>query len=61
MGAIFIDQGDKRALASAIGLAQPGGQFETASATSYDNNFVLCIHLYARVQVNQVGAGNQAP
>jgi hypothetical protein len=45
MGAVFIDQGNKRALTPAIGPSQSGGEFQTASAATHDDDFVLCAHL----------------
>jgi hypothetical protein len=42
MGAVFIDQSDERPLTPAIGSSQTGGEFQTASAATHDDDFVLC-------------------
>jgi hypothetical protein len=54
VGAVFIDQRDERALSSAIATSELGREFQTASATTHDDNFVLFAHFYARDQVNQL-------
>jgi hypothetical protein len=48
MGAVFIDQRDERPLTSAIGSPKSGGEFQTASATTHDDDFVLYAHLKVR-------------
>ncbi|WP_228763480.1 hypothetical protein [Limnohabitans sp. 2KL-27] len=60
MGAVFVDQRDERALSSAIAMTQSGRKFQTASATTHDDNFVLFAHSNARDQVGQFGPRNQA-
>jgi hypothetical protein len=52
--AVFIDQRDERALTSAIATSELGREFQTASATTHDDNFVLFVHFYARDQVKQL-------
>jgi hypothetical protein len=47
--AVFIDQGDKCALVSAIGMPQSGREFQTPSAAAHDDDFVLFAHVSARV------------
>ena len=44
VGAVFVDQRDERALTSAIAMSQPGREFQTASPTTHDDNFVLFAH-----------------
>ena len=60
VGAIFIDQRDERALTSAMAVSQPRREFQTASATSHDDNFVLFAHFHARDQVAHFSPGNPA-
>jgi hypothetical protein len=60
MGPVFIDQRDERPLTSAIGASQSGGKFQTASAATHDDDFVLCAHGYARNLLDKFSAGNQA-
>jgi hypothetical protein len=59
MGAVFIDQSDERPLTPAIGSTQTGGEFQTASAATHDDDFVLCAHLNARDLLDIFSAGNQ--
>jgi hypothetical protein len=59
VGAVFIDQRDERALSSAIATSELGREFQTASATTHDDNFVLFVHFYARDQVNNFRRGHQ--
>jgi hypothetical protein len=59
VGAVFIDQRDKRALSSAIATSELGREFQTASATTDDDNFVLFVHFYAGDQVKQFRLGHQ--
>lgn len=47
--AVFVYQGDERALATAVGMSQSGGQFQPPGAATDDDDFVLCAHLLARV------------
>ncbi len=60
MGAVFIDQGNERPITSAAGPSQPGCEFQTASAATHDDDFVLCAHWYARNLYGQFSAGDQA-
>jgi hypothetical protein len=60
MGAVFIDQGDERPLTPAIATSQPGREFQTASAATHDDDFVLCTHFDARDLLERFSAGNQA-
>jgi hypothetical protein len=39
--AVFIDQGDNCTLASAIGMSQSGREFQSPSAATHDDDFVL--------------------
>jgi hypothetical protein len=47
--AVFVDQGDQRTLLSAIGLSQSGCEFQSPSAATHDDDFVLFAHVSARV------------
>jgi hypothetical protein len=49
--AVFIDQGDNCTLVSAIGMSQSGREFQSPSAATHDNDFVLFAHVSARVFV----------
>jgi hypothetical protein len=60
VGAVFIDQRDKRALTSAIATSELGRELQTASATTHDDNFVLFAYFHARDQVNQFRLEHQA-
>lgn len=53
MGAVFVNQGDERSLAPAIGISKSGRQFQTASAAPHDDDFVLCAHVHARDQIDK--------
>jgi hypothetical protein len=47
--AVFVDQGHKGTLLSAIGLSQSGCEFQSPSAATHDDDFVLFVHRSARV------------
>jgi hypothetical protein len=47
--AVFIDQGDNCTLVSAIGMSQSGCEFQSPSAATHDDDFVLFAHVSARV------------
>jgi hypothetical protein len=49
--AVFIDQGDNCTLVSAIGMSQSGREFQSPSAATHDDDFVLFAHVSARVFV----------
>jgi hypothetical protein len=49
--AVFIDQGDNCTLVSAIGMSQSGREFQSPSAATHDDDFVLFAHASARVFV----------
>jgi hypothetical protein len=44
VGAVFIDQRDERPTTTAVGSSQSGGEFQTASAATHDDDFVLFAH-----------------
>jgi hypothetical protein len=39
--AVFIDQGDNCTIVSAIGMSQSGREFQSPSAATHDDDFVL--------------------
>jgi hypothetical protein len=47
--AVFVDQGDQRTLVPAIGMSQSGREFQSPSAATHDDDFVLFAHRSARV------------
>jgi hypothetical protein len=58
MGAVFVDQGDERALTAAVGMTQAGGKFQTTRAAAHNDYFVLFAHLQSPISGSQAPNGN---